>query len=458
MSKTIAIFGGSLNPPHNGHVELARFAEAAFGTTHEIPCGARPDKLTVADIDPVHRAAMADLAFRDLPDSTVCLDDLERGEFTRTIDLDRKYRALGFEPWHVIGSEFIVGGDKAEMLTWRDGPSIWRDLNWAIVERPGYSFTAADLPPHAKVIGKGTDGRSTDIRSLIFNRQPFRHLVPSAVADYIERYGLFRGTAPVQVTHHQIAHPRALLVVDTRNPKAVALAEHFRSIEVASGYNCVVVIGGDGAMLHAIKSHWRKRLPFYGINAGHEGFLLNDHDASVDPTTLLREIKICRQSMFHVETEHDGVKNETSLAFNDAWIDHSTGQTAWVEIKVNGETRIPCLKGDMVVVASPAGSTAYAKNAGGPLLCVDMPAMVMAASCVQEPFGWRPVILPISSVIEITALDPVKRPIKGFVDGREIGPITKMTIRPSRTAAAELAFTPGRDMAAKLARYQFPTF
>ena len=101
---------------------------------------------------------------------------------------------------------------------------------------------------------------------------------------YIDRYGLYRGRVPSRVTRLDLSEPRWQIVADERNPKAMHLADRLRRMSGAATSadvetpNAVLAIGGDGTMLRAIRQHWQKRVPFFGVNAGHLGFLLNDAD------------------------------------------------------------------------------------------------------------------------------------------------------------------------------------
>ncbi len=110
----------------------------------------------------------------------------------------------------------------------------------------------------------------------IYKREPYGHLVPPYVKDYIERYGLYRGRIPSKATKWTPGQSRILIFADQRNLKARALADKLHASACVENPDCVVAIGGDGTMIRAIRQHWRLRVPFFGINAGHLGFLLND--------------------------------------------------------------------------------------------------------------------------------------------------------------------------------------
>jgi NAD kinase len=280
-------------------------------------------------------------------------------------------------------------------------------------------------------------------------------LVGPDVAEYVERHRLYRPTLPARTTRIHLDDPRLLIEVADRNPKAREWAARFRPFERPDDPNCVLVIGGDGTMLHAIQKHWRRRVPFYGINAGHVGFLMNDpKDALANfppPELIARQMPMLYAEM---QTSDGGWK--TGLSFNDVWVERSTGQSAWVQVSVNNQVRLPKVVCDGVLTSTAAGSTAYAMSMGAQPLLADTPAWLMVGSNVMQPLNWKSALLSLESIIEVRSLDPEKRPMYGYLHGVLMGEVTAMAVRISRIAAAELAFNPHHDLAEKIAQIQFP--
>ena len=145
-----------------------------------------------------------------------------------------------------------------------------------------------------------------------------------------------------------------------------------------------------------------------------------------------------------------------ALAFNDAWVERATGQTAWLKLLVNDQPRIEKLVADGVLVATAAGSTSYARAMGATPLPLYTAALLLVGSNVLHPPHWRPVVLPVDSRIEVRTHDPVKRPLKAFIDGIPQGDVQAIHARVSNMAAVELAFLPDHDPSLKLAKLQFP--
>ncbi|MFN8388694.1 MAG: NAD(+)/NADH kinase [Bdellovibrionota bacterium] len=453
--KQRAIFGGSFNPPANHHLEIARELAKHFDELIVVPCGPRPDKPGTDDIPSVYRAAMVDMAFRDVPKVIVDLFDLESEEFTRTEDLDRRYSKDGV-PWHVVGADLVAGGANGTsqiQQSWRNGRNLWNQAHFAVFTRPSYHLDPSDLPPNHRLFELQEVGSSAEIRDKLFRMQPVKDLLPEQVAQYIQRHNLYRGIKLAAKVTTRFPKPNVELIVDERNPEALKLAKYFpkRSSE---NPDLFVVIGGDGMMLRSIRQFWRKRIPFYGINAGHTGFLLNQPRNTA--TSLgERDLVLHHLPLLWVETETVDGEIHTGLAFNDAWVERATGQSAWISVSVNGKLRIDRLISDGVLVATASGSAAYARAMGGAPIPFNTPVLLLVGSNVFRP-DWKFSVLPIDSTVEFVSLDPKKRPLSGFLDGESLGEVKSMRIRLSRSAGVELAFDPEFDPAEKLAHLQFP--
>jgi NAD kinase len=252
-----------------------------------------------------------------------------------------------------------------------------------------------------------------------------------------------------------------LLVADERNERAMAWSRKFSRWAVDDDPNLIVVFGGDGSMLHAIQHHWRKRVPFFGVNAGHLGFLLNDPGSFIDDDAAVaalwqQALVVHHMPMLHVELLTRDTGWRDGLTFNDAWLERSTGQSAWIEVQVDGRVRIPKLVCDGALVSTAPGSTAYARSMGAHPLLADTPAWLIVGSNVVDPILWKSALLSPSSTVEMRSLNIEKRPLTGFLHGVSMGEVTEMRARLSRAASVELAFLPDHDMAEKIARIQFP--
>lgn len=459
MKEQLVIFGLSGNPSALHHKVIAEVLSMMFDSVIVVPCGPRPEKATTNDIMPINRAVMADLTFSEIPHTTVRLDDLELEAFTRTAALYRQYQADNRDVWIVVGSDLVkkgVDGKSTIEREWADGEQLWYHARFIVIQREGHEVSIRDCPPLSRLlpIDNFLRGTSTHIRELVFSHQEYGHLVVPAVRQYIERHNLYRGVSHNLCSDFTLTDPRIMLVVDEQNAKVPALIEPFKPFVVEKNPNLIVVVGGDGTMLRAIRTEWRKRIPFLGINAGYRGFLMNDPESvSTDFSHM-----IVRQSpMLYVRSYHAAEGFFENLAFNDVWTRSvNGGQAAHTLVKVDGQIKIPFLISDGVLVSTAAGSTSYAVPMGALPLAIGTEGLLLVGNNVKEPHGWKSTHLSAPSVIDLEVLHNGQRPVEAFIDGVAIGKVTQLHIRQSRIAAPELVFAPSSDLDAKVRNIQFP--
>jgi NAD+ kinase len=458
MKPQIAVYSGSFNPPGAHHQNIVRELSRHFDEVLVVPSGIRPDKPATDNVPRVYRATMADLAFSGLEKTRVELFDLERDVFTRTHELQRRFEHLG-ELWHIVGTNLVVGGQRGESVVhrlWAEADNVWRGLNFAVVTRRGVDFASEDLPPHHRLFPFDEQGSSADIRGRLFRGEPIRDLVAPEVVEYIDRHQLYRGSTPRRTIHTQIDAARLLIVADPRNAQAQAWREHFRPYSNPENPNLILAIGGDGTMLHAIQDHWRKRVPFFGINAGHLGFLMNDASEVLSGSFPHSSIVLRQMPMIHAEFQSADGQWKSAFSFNDIWVERASGQTAWLRVAINGSERFAKMVSDGLLLSTAAGSTAYALSMGATPLLADTPAWLVVGNNVMTPRGWKSAMLSCEDRVEVEVLNPEKRPVRGFVYGSPVGEVRGLRARISRIAAAEVAFLPHHDMAHKITELQFP--
>ncbi|HEY1189048.1 MAG TPA: NAD(+)/NADH kinase, partial [Gemmata sp.] len=455
-ARKVAVFTGSFDPPTTFHRRVVeQLLARGFEEVIVRPSGPRCNTPEVEHAKPVHRAVLTDLAFAGIPGVTVDLSDLDDATFTPHYALDDLLGDRG-EIWHVVPAEFVTGGgasDSAIHNKWELGLDAWATRRFVVLHPTGAAPDAADLPPRCQLLAVDGHVPTADIRLRVFQHGHAQPDVSDRVDEYIRRYHLFTGMTVPRETRVHLNAPRLKIVTSDRSEKALKAAEPFRHLEGADPTH-ILVLGGDGTMLQAIRDHWRLRLPFLGLNAGTLGFLMNEQlPAALEGT----EVVLYRMPMIRVDAELPDGKRVQSLAFADAWVERDSGQAAWLQVDVDGHTQVPRVVGDGLLVATPAGSSAYARAMGATSVPLTAPVFTLAGSNVFRPRFWKPVALPETSRVSLTSLDlNGKRPIRGFIDGQPIGQVKSMHIRVSTVATVELGFTPKFDLSTRLLRSMFP--
>ncbi len=458
MSKRVCLFTGSFNPPGLHHLEAVRQLAAHFDEVRIVASGFRADKPSNNAIPATIRATLIDLAFQDQAGVVVDHFDLENQSYTPNRQLDRRYGDAA-KVFHAVSAAMVRRGQRGESLihrTWPEGAEAWQQLQFVVYKTPAMQLDEADLPPRCQLIDVPREGSSQSIRRRLYEGDQCTDQLAPRVRDYIERYGLYRFSDVQHEGRIDVSQARFLVVVDQRNDRALEIQRRMSGITTDEDPDAILVIGGDGTMLHAIHSHWQLRRPFFGLNAGHLGFLMNEGQDVLDDTGRICQTLIVRRlPMLQLEFHKQSGEVLRGFSFNDAWIERSSGQTAWLNVRVDGETKIEKVVCDGVLVSTAAGSTAYAMSMGASPLLADTPAWLVVGSNVMRPLGWKSAVLPMTATVEVTGLHTEKRPLNGYLWGQLVDNVTQMSAHISRVASVELAFSPDHDMARKISDLQF---
>lgn len=177
--------------------------------------------------------------------------------------------------------------------------------------------------------------------------------------------------------------------------------------------NCdfVLVLGGDGTMLQAVNCFARYKKPFLGVNFGHRGFLMNDPKDFSFERVMNEDYEVFCAALLEVTVKTADGSSLTDFALNDVTIHEDTGQSAWLEVSINGEPLGDVIRGDGLIVCTPLGSTAYTTNAGGVPVLATLPVFELTPIAV-EPKNRLPIVVPDTSVINIKALELPKRKVR----------------------------------------------
>jgi NAD+ kinase len=445
---TVVVYPSEFNPPTLA--ERAAVAELGkrFDKVVIVPVGPDLDRDGAWEAPPLHRAALADLTFHGLPNVAVDLADLEADEPTCFRRLTERY-GRGVEVWFAATVEALTNPQRRK----RSGAeAVWNDASWVVFDDPRRPAQASSLPPNRIIVTAEVPDNGREIRRSALEHLLLKEELEPRTADYILRHRLYQGVPPGRNTKKRFEPVRIMLDIDAMNSKAIERAEELRPFQ-SDDPDLIVVLGGDGTMLRSIRKHWRRRLPFFGLNVGHVGHLLNDAD---EPFKSPMELLLYQLPLLWVEMEHLDGSVSSGLAFNDAWVERATGQTAWFRVTVDGARRMERVVADGMLVSTAAGSTSYARAMGAPPLPFHTPLLLLVGSNVFMPPSWKSAALRIESEVFVETPDPNRRPLVGYIDGTPQGTVRSMRIRTSRIAAVELAFLNEHDPMEKLARIQFP--
>jgi NAD+ kinase len=169
--------------------------------------------------------------------------------------------------------------------------------------------------------------------------------------------------------------------------------------------DAVIALGGDGFMLQILHEHMDRNLPIYGMNRGTVGFLLNEfrEEALYERVNAARKERIYPLQM--IARTADGNVHK-AFAFNEVALIRYSQQSANIRILINGEVRLEKLICDGVLVATPAGSTAYNHSARGPIIPIGSNITALTPISPFRPRRWQGALLPHTAVIDFEILDP----------------------------------------------------
>lgn len=220
-----------------------------------------------------------------------------------------------------------------------------------------------------------------------------------------------------------------------------------------------VVLGGDGFMLqtlHAMIDAGRV-VPAYGLNLGTVGFLMNRYERRSGILQRLARARPKAIAPLRVEAITQSGEQHLLSAINELSILRETRQTAKIEVTVGDRVRIRELVCDGVLVATPAGSTAYNLSANGPILPLDSKVLALTPISPFRPRRWKGAILPDRARIVLKVLDPVKRPVAAVADQKEVRDIAEVRLEIARDLELTLLFDPGQSLEERIVAEQFAT-
>lgn len=216
----------------------------------------------------------------------------------------------------------------------------------------------------------------------------------------------------------------------------------------------VVALGGDGLMLQTMHRYMHRSIPIYGMNRGSVGFLMNEYREDELHARLETAETTITHPLIMIATDVDG-RTHRALAINEVSLFRQTHQAAKLKLTVDGKVRLEELICDGVLVATPAGSTAYNLSAYGPILPIDTALLALTPISPFRPRRWRGALLPNRANIGIDILEADKRPVNAVADHAETRSVIRVDIQEDASVDLMMMFDPGHSLDERILSEQF---
>ncbi|MEI7806473.1 MAG: NAD kinase [Hyphomicrobiales bacterium] len=218
--------------------------------------------------------------------------------------------------------------------------------------------------------------------------------------------------------------------------------------------NVIVALGGDGLMLQTLHKFMKSGKPIYGMHRGTVGFLMNDFAEddlnarlAAAQLTVIHPLLMRARDSQNREHEHHAI-NEVSLF-------RQSHQAARLRILIDGKARLEELVSDGVMVATPAGSTAYNLSAQGPIIPINAPMLALTPISPFRPRRWRGALLPDTAKVTIEVGEADKRPVAAVADHDEVRSVRSVDISMDHKISINMLFDPGHNLDERILREQF---
>ena len=233
----------------------------------------------------------------------------------------------------------------------------------------------------------------------------------------------------------------------SQNLKKIILRKHKNYKAIKSDY--IVVVGGDGFMLNSIKKFSKFKKPFYGINCGTFGFLMNKY-SSKDLIKKIYNSKKISINPLHIMAITNKNYKKKLMAVNEISVFRQSKQTASLKLNVGNNIIIKKLISDGVLVSTPAGSTAYNLSVHGPILSLNSGKIAVTPISPFRPRRWKGKIISNKKPVKIYNLDPIKRPVAAVADNIEIRNIRSLIVKVDKKTKISLLYDKNRSLMKKI--------
>jgi NAD+ kinase len=216
----------------------------------------------------------------------------------------------------------------------------------------------------------------------------------------------------------------------------------------------IVALGGDGFMLRTLHQYMGRNLPIFGMNYGSVGFLMNAYRLA----DLPRRLEVAETAVLHPlrMMARDALGNrQEALAINEVSLLRETRQAAKIRISIDGRIRLDELACDGVIVATPAGSTAYNLSAHGPIIPLNAGILALTPISPFRPRRWRGALLPRRAKVRLEIMEHEKRPVSAVADLTEVRDVVDVAIEEAPEVNLQLLFDPEHNLEERILDEQF---
>ena len=216
----------------------------------------------------------------------------------------------------------------------------------------------------------------------------------------------------------------------------------------------IVALGGDGLMLATLQRFMNSGKPIYGMHRGTVGFLMNEYSEKA----LKERLAAAQVNVIHplVMRARDAAgRVHRHRAINEVSLFRQSYQAARLRVLVDGKERLAELVADGILLATPAGSTAYNLSAQGPIIPIGAPLLALTPISPFRPRRWRGALLPDRARVTIEVLEAGKRPVAAVADHDEVRSVRTVDITMDHDTAMHMLFDPGHSLDERILREQF---
>ncbi|MBW3098948.1 NAD kinase [Pseudohoeflea coraliihabitans] len=240
-------------------------------------------------------------------------------------------------------------------------------------------------------------------------------------------------------------------------PEAQAAARHLAALYGnvrREDAEVIVALGGDGFMLATLHDEMNSGRLVYGMNRGSVGFLMNDYSDRDLHGRLAAAVENVVRPLEMQATDMNG-EIHRALAINEVSLFRQSYQAAKLRISIDGKVRMEELICDGVMVATPAGSTAYNLSAHGPILPLDAPLLALTPVSAFRPRRWRGALLPHKVHVSIEVLEADKRPVNAVADHSEAKSVVRVEVAASPDTDARILTDASHSLNERILNEQF---